>query len=328
MAKQTLVEPEVWRSLAVVQPPRPVVADANALFQDALRRTRDGFTALTFLAEQGSIVIFTPTHVASKARQHLPRMAEGSKIDEGLVMGVWQRVYEPLVRFVDVPPCLCSTDPRVEGVRDPEDVPFAQLAVAVAPCLFLTRDHHLRDARIGTESWVDALLILGGLIELELVFYGGTRFAMALGYLVARMLGEGARLLSRSPVAIGVTIAACVLVLTTVGRDHDLGIGKAGRTLRKGGENLLDAVGPLLEQQAEAHATLATMLVAPMEPTPPEAICARQLAVSRGALGCADLLPALRLAGYGYVQADLERNLAAHPSFVSSTRGWLLGQAA
>lgn len=297
MAHQSLIEPEVWRSLAAAQPPRPVVADANALFQDALRRTRDGFTVLTFLAEQGSIVILTPGHVPSKARHHLPRMATGSKIDEELVMGVWERVYEPLVRFIDVPASLCSTDPRVEAIRDPEDVPFAQLAVAVAPCLFLTRDHHLHDAQIGTERWVDALLILGGLIELELVFYGSAKFAVALGYVVVRMLGDGVRLLCRSPVAIGVAIGACVLLLADGGHDLDHGVRRAGRALRKGGGDLLEAVGPKLEQQAEAHATLAAMLVAPMAPSPPEAICARELAVSRGALGGADLLPVLRLAG-------------------------------
>lgn len=323
MANQSLIEPEVWRSLAAAQPPRLVVADANALFQDALRRTRDGFTVLTFLAEQGSIVILSAAHVPSKARRHLPRMATGSRIDEELVMDVWERVYEPLVRFIDVPASLCSTDPRVAAVRDPEDVPFAQLAVAVAPCLFLTRDHHLHDAQVGTEMWVDALIILGGLIELELVFHGGARLALALVYLVARMLGDGVGLLHRSPVAIGVVVGACVLLLA----DPDLGhrVRRAGGALRKGGGNLLEAVGPKLEQHAEAHATLAAMLVAPMEPTPPEAICARQLAMSRGALPAADLLPVLRLAGYGYAQTDLELKLSAHPSFVSSARGWVLG---
>lgn len=326
MANQSLIGPEVWRSLAAAQPPRPVVADANALFQDALRHAREGFSVLTFLAEHGSIVILTSGHVPSKARQHLPRMAKGSKIAEELVMGVWERVYEPLVRFIDVPTSLCSTDPRIEAIGDPEDVPFAQLAVAVAPCLFLTRDHHLLDAQIGTERWVDALVILGGLIELELAFYGSAKFVLSLGYVVARMLGDGVRLLCQSPVAFGAAIGACVLLLADPGRDPDHGVRGVGRALRKGGGDLLEAVGPRFEQQVEAQATLAAMLVAPMAPSPPEAICARQLAVSRGALGCADLLPALRLAGYGYVQTDLERNLAAHPSFVLSARGWMLGR--
>lgn len=325
-ASSQLLSPEAWRSLSAAHPRHPVVADANALFQDTLRRATDGFTTLTFLAEHGPILLLSAEHVRSRAEEHLPRMAADAGVDEELVMQTWRTVHEPLIRFVEIPASLCSTDPRVEAVRDPEDLPLAQLAVAVAPCLLLTRDHHLHDAQIGTERWVEALLVLASLIELELAFHGSARFALALGSLIARTLIEGTRLLFRSPLVVGLALGTGLLLLSDGGGRLDRSLRRASRTVKTAGGQILEAVTPHLERRMQAQASLAAMLVAPMPQAPPEAICARELAISRGALDAAVFLPALRRAGYEYELVALKQELAAHPAFAPATEGWALGK--
>jgi hypothetical protein len=321
-----LLFPEAWGSLSASHPRHLVVADANALFQDTLRRATDGFTAMTFLAERGSITLLSAAHVPAKAQEHLPEMAADAGISEELVMGTWRTVHEPLTRFVSVPASLCAKDLRVAAVRDPEDVAFAQLAVAVGPSLLLTRDHHLHNAGIGTEQWVETLLILGSLIELELVFFGSTKLALACGYLLAKMAVEGVRFLCRSPVAFGVALGAGVLLVSQDRQSLARHTTKARQSLATASSRALDLVAPHFERRLEAQAHLGTTLVAPMDPSSAESICARELAISSRGLGAADLLLPLRRAGYDYALADLESKLAAHPSFIPEGEGtWVLG---
>jgi hypothetical protein len=322
---RSLLSNEVWRSLAGPRPRHLVVADANALFQDTLRRATDGFTAMTFLAEHGSIALLSPVHVPAKARERLPKMAADAGLSEAAVMETWSTVHEPLIRFVDVPASLCADDPRVVAVRDPEDVAFAQLAVAVGPSLLLTRDHHLHEAGIGTEQWVEALLILGSLIELELAFFGGTRLALAGGYVIASMTAEGVRLLCRSPVALGLALGAGVLV---VGQDRQSlarRVTKGRRSLAVAGERLLDLAEPHLERRLKAREHLGTTLVAPMDPRPIDAICLREVALFPGGLETDDLSNAVRRGGHDLPRAGLEARLAAHPSFALEGERWSLG---
>lgn len=210
-------------------------------------------------------------------------------------------------------------------MNDEEDIPFAQLAIAVGPSLLLTRDHHLHDAGIGTERWADALVLLGTLIELELVFYGSTRLMLNLTYLLAKLASEGLRVLFRSPVALGLALGGSTLLLR--GGPEALGrrAHNARRALGAASNRALDLAKPHFERRDEAQELLGTALVAPTDDPPPDAVCARELAISRRGRDSHELLMALRRAGYSYGSVELESNLARHPSFVELEGIWKLG---
>lgn len=68
----------------------PVVVDANVLIADALKRARDDFSALTYLSEQRLIAVVAPTHIGSKVREHLPRVASDTGCSVELALETWE----------------------------------------------------------------------------------------------------------------------------------------------------------------------------------------------------------------------------------------------
>ncbi|MGH2864397.1 MAG: hypothetical protein ACRDJX_04015, partial [Solirubrobacteraceae bacterium] len=159
----------------------PVIADANVLFQDSLRYLQQPFTALTFLAHQEVITLLTCEHVRERMLDLI--VQKSKRPDEHL--RVWQQVYLPIVRFVAVPEAMCAGHPQIEAIVDPEDRPFARLAIATAPSLLLTRDHHLTDVGFGTSAWADILTVLGSFVELDASIHGSAHAAL----IAARLLG-------------------------------------------------------------------------------------------------------------------------------------------
>lgn len=107
-SSSTLLPPGTWIPLPVSHSLHPIVGDANALFQDTVRRARGEFTALTFLAEHGSIALLTVEHVRAKAQERLPEIAADVGMGEDLLMETWSAIYEPLIRFVIVPTSMCA----------------------------------------------------------------------------------------------------------------------------------------------------------------------------------------------------------------------------
>lgn len=120
----------------------------NVLFQDTQRYTKTGFTVLTLLAQHEVITPLTCEHV----RERLPEIIADRSPDPRAQMRAWREVYLPLVRFVRVPDSMCAGHPQIEAIVDLEDRPFARLAIAVAPGLLLTRDHHFSDVGLALSS--------------------------------------------------------------------------------------------------------------------------------------------------------------------------------
>jgi len=137
--------------------PHPVIADMNVLFQDVQRRRKSGFTALSFLARHRAINLLTSEHVRAALARKLTAKSSAPAAD----LRVWHREYLGFVRFVHVPEDMCAGHPQVEAIGDSEDGPFARLAIATAPSLLLTRDHHLLDVGLGSDRWGETLTILG-----------------------------------------------------------------------------------------------------------------------------------------------------------------------
>jgi hypothetical protein len=124
-----------------------VIADANALISDSIRRTRGLFNIMPFLAERKLISLLTAEHIDEKVYARLPEACNNAHADRAAATHAYETVHRPLLRLVRVGHLMLG-DPRVATVAlaDSEDVPVAQLGVLLAPIVgdhgfLLTSDH-------------------------------------------------------------------------------------------------------------------------------------------------------------------------------------------
>jgi hypothetical protein len=300
----------------------PVVADANVLFQDTQRYLKDGFTALTFLARHDVITLLTSEHV----RRRIPEIIDEKSRSPAQLHRVWRRVYLPLIRLVEVPKSMCAGHPQIDAIMDPEDDPFARLAVATAPSLLLTRDHHFSDVGLGTERWADALVILGSLVELDIGLYGTAHAVVVVARLLGLFVSWAGQALASEPIA-WIVVGAGTLALIMSDPEETIrrvrGFAAAGR---RGFSRLLELSEPAFERRELAEGKLQSLLEAPMRPRNVESVCARELATRRGLLSTEDLLSACHQAGHKLELTPLRRGLERHPSFTTpSADAWELG---
>jgi hypothetical protein len=93
-----------------------VIADANALIADAMRRTRGLFNILPFLAERGLIRLLTSEHIDEKVYARLPEACRNAHVDLAAATHAYETVHRPLLRLVDVGEWMLD-DRRVRSVR-------------------------------------------------------------------------------------------------------------------------------------------------------------------------------------------------------------------
>jgi hypothetical protein len=303
----------------------PVVADANALFQDAHRYMKTGFTALTFLAKHEVITLLTSEHI----RERVPEIIADRSPDPSAQMRVWREVYLPTVRFVTVPDVMCAGHPQIEAIVDPEDRPFARLAVATAPGLLLTRDHHFSDVGLGTERWADALSILGDLAELDAALYGSAHTATMVIWLAGQLMRWVWRAIASEPLISLAAVGAGVgLLLSLNNKEEALRRARSVLTTIKGsGARLIDATAPILERRQLIEGSLNSRLEAPILPRSLESICARETATQRRPVRLDTLLDVCKATGHGSLSpVQLAGFLHTHPSFTDTSAGtWELG---
>jgi hypothetical protein len=302
----------------------PVVADINVLFQDTQRYLKSGgFTVLTFLARHEVITLLTSEH----ARHRLPEIMAERSIDSTAQRKVWNDVYLPLVRFVEVPDSMCAGHKQIDVVVDEEDRPFARLAIAVAPSLLLSRDRHLGDAGLGTTEWADALTILGDLVELDVAVYGGAHTALVLARVMGLLVQQLWRAAASQPLLSLAAAAIGTLFLLDNQEDVLRKARAASAAIRDRGSRLLEASEPVFDRWQTAKGDIESRLERPMLPRTPESLCARELATQRVALTADALLSACGSAFPTLEQRQLVRFLKEHPSFYATPRHtWELGR--
>jgi hypothetical protein len=299
----------------------PVVADANVFFQDSRRYAETGFTILTFLARHEVITLLTCEHVADR----LPELILERAIDPRAQLRVWRETYLPLIRFVRVPDSMCAGHPQVEAIIDPEDRPFARLAIATAPGLLLTRDHHFTDVGLGTEEWADALKLVGDLVELDAAVYGGAHTALMLSRVAGLLTQWAWRMAVANPL---ISLAAAGLGLLLFLENTPEAIRRARSmysAIKDSGGRLLEAGTPMLERREAAQGQLRSRLEQPAIPRSVESICAHHIASRRLPVTSDTLLDACARAGIEMPTPRLVSFMRAHPSFTATTGAWELG---
>ena len=95
---------------------------------------------------------FAADHVYGEVYRRLTKLAATSSASVEDLRVCFEAEYLPGLRWVTVSEHEIS-DERVKLVRDDTDVPTAQLAALVAPCLVVSGDKHLRHPGIAPMAW-------------------------------------------------------------------------------------------------------------------------------------------------------------------------------
>ena len=308
-----------------------VIADANALIADSIRRSRGLFSLMPFLAEHRLIRLVAAAHIDEKVHARLPDACKTTRrADLGAATHVYETFHRPLLRLVQVGDLMLN-DERVGAVAlaDAEDVPVAQLGVLLAPSLVLTRDPHLLDAGIGVQQWADALVVLKELVELDQMMWAGADGVMVSGALTIHGIGGLVRLLSRSELALGIVLGLAL----GLGYRFRHELREAPAKLREGNwpalERLLAQMALAFERWEDADNRVRPSLVRPTTTESLEAVVARALLQCIGAVPAAEVHRRLPYPWQeGVTVEQVKVVLREQPAFeLTRGRGWTLGHA-
>jgi len=148
-----LVEPSVLDPYSTGSPRYVTVADADALLSSVENHCRRGRRSrILRLATSGTTRVFLEDHVYGEAYRGLPKLARSSPVPESTLRACFEDEYLPALTWVQRDSDILS-DPRVGLVTDETDVPTAELASLIAPCVVLSGDRHLRVPGIAAEDW-------------------------------------------------------------------------------------------------------------------------------------------------------------------------------
>jgi hypothetical protein len=305
-----------------------VIADANALISDSIRRSRGLFNIMPFLAERQLVSLLAPEHIDAKVYLRLPEACENAHANLAAATAAYETVHRPLLRLVNVGELMLH-DPRVGqvAITDEEDVPVAQLGVLLAPSLVLTRDPHLLDAGIGVREWADALVLLNELAELDMMMWGATAGTTLTTTLAGHGIAGLVRLLSRSEMALGIIIGLALGLGYSFRYQLQARPARVRETAAVAAERLAEGAAAAFERREDADRRLHGTLVRPHDAETPEAAVARVLLRARQPLPAREVharLPSAWREGLDErTVVDLLR--AAPPFELRRGRGWELG---
>ncbi len=302
-----------------------LVLDADALLSSVAHQCSRGYRPrLLRVLESNSCRGFAPDHVYGEAYKGLVKFA-----NEATSLGKLRRCFEerylPHIRWVDTS-IETINDARVALVieQDLTDVPTAQLASLIAPCLVVSGDKHLRRPGVAPAEWVAALghgtEIVEGADQQD-----GLSTAVALP--VALVLGGGAHLGKKLRIPWWVVASAAGAGGYAVLRDPDRRRTIATRS-RPWLESFLEMLAQAYARQREGIAGLRELMFQPDgEPTPKQQI-ATVLARAPEPLLAADLHYELtRHFDLVPTLDEMRSTLRTSPEFTNPARyRWALGR--
>jgi len=135
-----------------VEPPSRlrVVIDTNQLLKDLWYSSRNNTrTALQDLLQKDEYWVFMAEPVFQEVERKLRELCRGD-VDKQVVL--WRTAYAPNIWTVRLKENAYRDDPRIQAMRDPTDVPTAQLFLFLHPEFFFSDDKkHLNDFPISKE---------------------------------------------------------------------------------------------------------------------------------------------------------------------------------
>ncbi len=138
-----------------------LVVDANILIRDACHRSEDPRgSALRRVIGDGHLAVCVTPEVISEVEAHLPRVASRRGRDPGTALALWHDDYRPRIAIRTERPAHSEcADPRITAlaVRDSDDVPTAELALALRCAAIISDDLDLVETGLAHEEWLDVI---------------------------------------------------------------------------------------------------------------------------------------------------------------------------
>jgi hypothetical protein len=302
--------------------PLPIVLDADVLHRNVDYCLRTGYTPKLLEAASASysllsgVVVFATARVREEVERQLVEIAEGRDVPLSEVTALWERLFLPRIRFVEMSDRDVE-DSRVDEVRmlHDADAPTAALAVLLAPCVLLTDNRkHFAPLRIA-DTRTDLIAVNAK----ELAGYYGSLNAMALVPTVTGALVlEGSK---RFVSSVGREMALVIAALF-IGAGVVLWLSEPAGEFREGLKKFAREVGPPLAESA-TRALVLTEEMSALAIDPPAGndsavrMIAKILATRQTVLSTSEISRRLLEHGYRFTA------LGAH---ATSTRSWLMGQ--
>lgn len=316
--------------------PLPLIVDADVLLRNVEYCVRMGWTprllesASTNYTLVTGVLLFATLRVQEEVERHLPDVAKRRGVTNESVLKVWNNIFLPRIRIVDVDARL-EPDPRVDRVRelDESDTPTAALAVMLAPCVLLT-DNRKHFAPLGLpDERTDDIAVDAHALSRYLL---GANAAMLVPAMGGAAVMEGSKKLID---ALGKD-GALLVGLIAVGLVFLYWRSESGGRVRESVKAMAHELGPQLVEALEQGRVLSDKISAlaiepKVGPTTALAFMARELATSQTVMPTAEVARRLRGAGYRFTQhGDFRTHVRAwlvdHDCFFEARRGqWTLG---
>lgn len=202
---------------------RVIVVDTNILLQDLGRLCRTGKqTTLLFEAEIGFVRLLVTPQIINEVNEHISRYAARTGISPEAMRSMWSEYQRALT--VVAPQPSKSLRVRSLALRDPDDVPTAELTEVVAPSLALSDDKDLQDLGLAQKgNWLPYVLQVSRVVERDAInvciriggaylIYGFSEAAVGLAKAVIAVLR---RIPKKSLLVIGASLATLFVVPRT-----------------------------------------------------------------------------------------------------------------
>lgn len=242
--------------------------DANALLSSIDNDCRNGWRSrLLRMTDRETAFLYAANHVYWEIYEHLPRVAQWSKVPVVVLRSRFETEYLPVLRFVTVDASEI-VDPQVLAITDPDDVPTGQLAKLIAPCIVFSEDRHLRLPGLAPADWRAVAQFAVDVVEgatgqrvtanaATLPLQGGVELIKFLGrrtglspWLIGGIVAGGAVLLLKDPERRKTVSKYVIPVLEAYGKQFERAMVQEQRGLAGLGEVILPSPAvPTSKQQ-------------------------------------------------------------------------------
>lgn len=132
------------------------VIDSDALLSSIDNHCRTNRPSrIARLARSYRVEVLAPDHVYGEVYDGFRKIATSSPCTVEQLRSLFEESYLPYIRWVKVDPAGSEADDRIQAVLDIDDtdVPTAQLASLIGPCLVLSGDKSLRTPGFAPSEW-------------------------------------------------------------------------------------------------------------------------------------------------------------------------------
>jgi hypothetical protein len=239
------------------------VVDADALLSSIENQCRTGQRSrILRIAEARTCCAYAEDHVYGETYRGIHKMARSSPVSVNQMQRCFEEDYLPVLRWVKSSGG-STNDERVSQVIDETDVPTAEVASLIAPCLVLSGDKHLRDPGIAPAHWRDAAGYGTQIVRAAAEQEG---LIIAVGIPPVAMVGGGIKLGKAVGLRPWLSVGIMLLIAYFILKDSDRR-ERIGNTLGPLIEGFVELMNRADAREEEAIRELKGLMFQPTAPT-------------------------------------------------------------